>query len=168
MQHLLSIQGKPAWTAMWEKGEHSHFGHLRPFCSCCKPFTARQENACYVCDKFTLTMILPVCLRNIYSMGGIPYHCHCSFPFSFKTPLFILIFYTLTEPSMLPFNFSFLFLWSNPPQFKLNLLPLSGWKDLLRITLDYVNQPEQKWLLISYQFRCWLVLVVFWPLLDLT
>lgn len=115
MQHLLSSQGKPAWTTTWEKGEDSHFGHFQPFCSYCKPFTAPRKMYSVFVTNLTLTMILPLRLRNTYSMGGIPYHCHWSFPFSFKTLLLFLVFYALIKPYMLPFNFSFLYLWSNPP-----------------------------------------------------
>lgn len=166
VQHLLSSQGKPAWIAMAQK-EDIHifvtYYAFAPLVNLSQP--PRKMHAMFTANV-TLTIVLPVCLRRIYSTGGVPHHCH--FPFPFKTPLLVLGFYTFMQPSMLHFSFSFLFLWSNPPQFKLNSLPLSGWKDLLRITLGYVNQLEQKWLLISYQFRCWLVLVVFWPLLDLT
>lgn len=34
-----------------------------------------------------------------------PYHCHCPYPFPMKKFLFFFVCYTLTYPSVLPFNF---------------------------------------------------------------
>lgn len=99
---------------MWEKGENSHFGHLQPFCSCCKPLIAPQENACYVCDKSYLHHDTTCVFEKHLFHGWNSLPLSLLFPFSLK-PSLLLHFFILLYAFYDALQFFFLIIVEKSP-----------------------------------------------------
>lgn len=120
------------WWPQWENGV---------------PFETTLSHVFWILVPFCLKSFHPAFLFCFFapvpnsSSFLSPFHYHSRFPV--ENLLSSVSCCILMYPSVLPFGstfiFSFFILQNNPPQFKLNLLPFSGWKDLLKIAVVYVN-----------------------------